>query len=193
MSTNTMENDMAEDLQDKLMRAGEEQAEEEMRDILKDRPPLKVEVKKGFDKKGRPIHSAITTLQEVEEEHIYLIYRSPLTDVIIEADLLGDQATYKSDGKLPPVIHIECPIASCRETNPDKRSPLSITFGNKHFEIEDLPMSKWSVVTMPDGKPVMGSNGKPVIMTRRLTIKEKIECSYCGRRFKITDNVMSDA
>ena len=185
---------MVDEFQKKIMEAGEKQAEEEMREILKDRPaPLRVQMKKGFDEKGRPVHSAITTLQEVEEEHLYLVYRSTLLDVIIEADLLGDQAVVKSDGKLPPVIHIECPIPSCREANPDGRSPLSITYGNKHFEIEDLPMKDWGVVTMPDGRPVMGSNGKPVIMTRRLTIKEPFECTYCRRKFRITDNIMSDA
>lgn len=186
---------MGDDFQDKLMKAGEEQAEEEMRDILKDKPsPLKVKVQKGFDKKGRPVHSAVTTLQEVNEEHLYIIYRSPLRDVTIEADLLGDQAVHNSDGKLPPVIHIECPITECRKAQPDGRSPLSITSGNKHFEIEDMPMKDWQVVTYPDtGKPVMSSEGKPVIMTRRLTIKETFTCSYCKRRFRITDNFMSDA
>jgi len=185
---------MADEFQKNMMEAGEQQAEEEMREILKDRPsPLKVQVQKGFDKQGRVVHSAITTLQEVEEEHLYIVYRSPLRDVTIEADLLGDQAVYKSDGKLPPVIHIECPIPSCREAQPDGRSPLSITFGNKHFEIEDLPRKDWGVVTMPDGTPVLGSSGKPVIMTRRLTIKEPFKCTYCQRRFRITDNIMSDA
>ena len=184
---------MVDEFQKKMMEAGVEQAEEEFRDILKDRPPMKVEVKKGFDKKGNPVVSAITEINSVEEEHLYIVYRSTFMDVTIECDLLGDQAVHKSDGKLPPVIHIECPIPSCREAQPDGRSPLSITFGNKHFEIEDLPMKDWSVVTMPDGRPVMGSNGRPVIMTRRLTIKETIECVYCRRRFRITDNIMSDA
>lgn len=185
---------MADEFKNKLMEHGEAQAEEEMRDVFKDKtPPLNVRVQKGFDKQGSPVHSAITTLQEVEEEHFYIVYRSPLVDVIIEVDLLGDQAVHNSDGKLPPVIHIECPIPSCREAQPDGRSPLSITFGNKHFEIEDLPMKDWGVVTMPDGRPVMGTNGKPVIVTRRLTIKETFKCVYCQRRFRITDNIMSDA
>ena len=184
---------MDKDFQQKIMEAGEAQAEEEFRDILKDRPPMKVEVKKGFDAKGNPVLSAITEIDKVEEEHLYIIYRSPLMDVTIEADLLGVQVAYKSDGKLPPVIHIECPIPACRAAQPDGRSPLSITFGNKHFEIEDLPMKDWGVVTMPNGGPVLGSNGRPVIMTRRLTIKESFECSYCKRRFRITDNIMSDA
>ena len=185
---------MIDEFQKKILEDGERQAEEEMGDVLKDMPkPLETKVRKGFDKKGSIIHQAEVTLDKVEEEHLYVIYRNPLQEVVIEVDLLGDQEVVESDGKLPPVIHIECPHASCREANPDKRSPLSITYGNKHFEIEDLPEKDWGVVTDPDGKPVMGSNGSPAIMMRRLTIKESFECSYCRRRYRITDNLMYDA
>jgi hypothetical protein len=184
---------MVDEFLKKEMEHGEARAKEEMQDVLDKTPPLKVEVQKGFDAQGRPVHSALTTLQEVEEEHLYIIYKNPLLHVVIEADLLGDQAVHNSDGKLPPVIHIECPIPSCREAQPDGRSPLSITSGNKHFEIEDLPHKDWGVVTMPDGRPILSTDGKPVIMTRRLTIKETFKCSYCQRRFRLTDNIMSDA
>lgn len=160
--------------------------------------PVKVDIRKGFDEKGRPVFKALTTIQEVAEEHIYLVYRSYNKDVVVECDLLGDQFAKDSDGKLPPVIHLECPVCS----QPDKpgtlpedsqRSMLSITYGNKHFEIEDLEKKDWGVVTMPDGSPVMNSKKEPAVVTRRLTIKERIQCTYCGRYFKITDNIMSPA
>jgi len=158
--------------------------------------PVKVDIRKGFDEKGRPVFKAMTTIQEVAEEHLYLVYRSYNRDVVVECDLLGDQTVQNSDGKLPPVIHLECPACS----EPDKkgilpedsqRSILSITHGNKHFEIEDLEKKDWGVVTMPDGSPVMNSKNEPAIVTRRLTVKEKIQCVYCSRYFKITDNFMS--
>jgi hypothetical protein len=146
----------------------------------------------GIDSKGRYGIKTLTTIDEVAEEHVYVVYRSALKDAVLEVDLLGDQAVQGSDGKLPPVINLECPC--CTDvSSPEKRSILSITYGNKHFEIEDLPREQWGVVTMPDGSPVMGSKGKPAIVSRRLTIKEKIQCVYCRRWFKITDNVMSDA
>lgn len=185
---------MVDDIHRKMLDEGVKQAEEEMADVLEDKPqPLKTKVRKGFDKRGHIVHAAETTLQEVKEEHLYVVYRSWNREVVIEVDLLGDQLAVKSDGKLPPVIHIECPIPSCREANADKRSPLSITYENKPFEIEDLPVKDWSAVMTPEGPPVMGSDGKPAIMTRRLTIKDSFECSYCRRRFRITDNIMSDA
>jgi len=184
---------MVDEFRKKEMEYGEAQAKEELGDALKETPPLKVKVQKGFDAKGMPVHSALTTLQEVAEEHLYLVYKNPLLHVVIEADLLGDQAVHQSDGKLPPVIHIECPIPSCRDAQPDKRSPLSITSGNKHFEIEDLDPKDWKIVTYPDNRPVLGTDGKPIVMTRRLTIKEVFRCSYCNRSFRITDNIMSDA
>lgn len=185
---------MVDDFHKKILEDGVAQAEEEMGDVLKDIPePLEVDVKKGFDNKGNLVHQAEVTLDKVKEEHLYVLYRAWNREVIIEVDLLGDQAVVKSDGTLPPVIHIECPIPSCREANPDKRSPLSITYDNKPFEIEDLPVAKWTVIETPEGPPVMGSDGKPAIMSRRLTIKDSFECSYCRRRFRITDNIMSDA
>jgi len=160
--------------------------------------PMKVEIRKGVDKQGNATLSALTTVSEVAEEHVYLVYRGITHEMVIECDLLGDQAIHKSDGKLPPVIHLECP----RCTQPDeenrpkeasRRSILSLTHGNKHYEIQDLEEKDWGVVTMPDGRPVMGSDKKPAIVKRLLTVKETFKCSYCGARFKITDNIMQDA
>jgi hypothetical protein len=149
-------------------------------------------VREGVDRQGRYGIKSLTTIDEVAEEHIYLIYRSEVKDAVLEVDLLGDQAVYGSDGRLPPVINLECP--RCTDvSSPEKRSILSITYGNKHFEIEDLPREQWGVVTMPDGSPIMGSKGKPAVVSRRLTVKETIQCTYCRRRYKITDNIMSDA
>jgi hypothetical protein len=161
-------------------------------------PPLKVEIRKGFDEKGRPRLNALTTLDEVEEEHVYLIYRSGLRDVVVECDLLGDQSVRNSDGKLPPVVHLECPRCTKfdeKGIRPEdsKRSIMSMEYRNKKFEIEDLPRKDWGVVTMPDGRPVMGSDGKPAIVTRRLTTKETFKCPFCGWRYKITDNILQDA
>jgi hypothetical protein len=147
---------------------------------------------KGIDKDGLFKHKSVTTVDEVAEEHVYVIYRSHALDAVLEVDLLGDQATQGSDGKLPPLIHLECP--RCTSKDPNNRSILSITYGNKHFEIEDLPEKDWGFVTMPDGTPMLNSkkNG-PAIIKRRLTIKETFTCVYCRRSYRITDNIMSDA
>jgi len=155
------------------------------------RPPQKIEIRKGFDDKGNPLLKTVTTIDEVPEEHIYLVYRSHALDAVIEADLLGDQVVTGSDGRLPPVIHLECPRCTSKDNN--NRSILSITYGNKHFEIEDLEEKDWGIVMMPDGKPVVGSKGRPAVIKRRLTVKETIKCTYCNRVFRITDNIMSDA
>lgn len=151
----------------------------------------KIEIRRGIDSHGNPNLKAVTTLDEVAEEHIYVVYRSHAKDAVLEVDLLGDQAVKGSDGRLPPVIHLECP--RCTSTDPNNRSILSVTHGNKHFEIEDLEQKDWGVVTLPDGKPVMGSKGGPAIIKRRLTIKESFRCTYCNRSYRITDNIMSDA
>lgn len=178
---------------EKSLKIADQRIAEEERALEEQLPPLvkptKVEIQRGFDAQGRVIHKAMTTIAEVPEEHLYIVYRSRERDIVIEADLLGDQAVVASDGKLPPMIHIECPLC----TKPDNRSALSITYTNKPFEIEDIDKQDWGVVTYPDGSPVMSSENKPAIVTRRLTVKDPFRCSYCNRRFRITDNIMSDA
>jgi hypothetical protein len=151
--------------------------------------PIKVDIRTGIDDSGHLVHRACTTIDEVSEEHIYIIYRSTTKDIVIEADLLGDQATVGSDGKLPPVIHIECP----RCTSPEDRRALSITYENKKFEIEDLEEKDWGGISHPAGGMVMGTDGNPAIVKRRLTIKETFCCTYCNSSFRLTDNIMSDA
>jgi hypothetical protein len=168
---------------DKLLRA-EQRAIDARREV---NPQLKVQTSASHD--GQRTFDVMTTMGEVSEEHVYLIYKSVLKEVVIEADLLGDQATYKSDGTLPPVVHIECP--NC--TSPQDRHALSITHGNKHFEIEDLEEKHWGVVTDADGRVLFNKRGEPVIVKRRLTVKETVQCPYCSKVFRITDNIMSDA
>jgi hypothetical protein len=174
--------------------------EQPLPDISPDLPKTaKVDIRKGFDEKGRPVLKALTTIQEVPEEHLYLLYRCYNKDVVVECDLLGDQLDKGSDGKLPPMIHLECPECS----KPDKpgtlpenseRSILSISYGNKHYEIEDLERKDWGFVSNPDGSPLLHPERKePVIVKRVLTVKEKIQCVYCKRYFRITDNIMSPA
>jgi hypothetical protein len=78
-----------------------------------------------------------------------------------------------------------------------KDNALSITHssmgGTKGFEIEDIPVKDWGAVPHPKGGYVMGTDGKPVIVKRRLTIKEPFTCEYCKARYKITDNEMRDS
>ena len=167
---------------DKLLRA-EQRAIQGRADA---NPQLQVQKVVSPDKRHFKV---TTTMGEVAEEHVYLIYKSVLREVVIEADLLGDQASHQSDGKLPPVIHIECPCC----TSPEDRHALSITHGNKHFEIEDLKEKDWGVVTNADGGVLFNKRGDPVIVRRRLTVKETVQCPYCNKVFRITDNVMSDA
>jgi len=170
-------------LDDKLL-----QAEKKAIDARRAANP-QVRIQKGPQHDGCLNYHAMTTMGEVDEEHVYLVYNGVMKDVVIEADLLGDQAVYKSDGSIPPVIHIECP--NC--TTPEDRRALSITHGNKHFEIEDLEEKRWKVVTDENGKPLITKRGDPVIMTRRVTVKETFSCPYCHKVFRITDNRMSDA
>jgi hypothetical protein len=148
----------------------------------------------GLDEKGHHVHRAVTTLDEVKEEHIYVIYMNPYWQMTLEVDLVGDQAVFESDGKLPPVLHLICPKCA-RNGHPD--NALSITHasigGTKTFEIEDLDPKDYGVVTDEKGAPLMGSDGEPAIVKRRLTIKEPFKCEYCSARFKITDNQMRDA
>lgn len=150
---------------------------------------IDVKIRTGLDRDNRFVYRAEATLDKVPEEHIYIIYRSTTKDVVIETDLLGDQAVVASDGRLPPVIHIECPKCSSLKD----RRVLSITHGNKHFEIEDLDRKDWGAIPHPTGGLVMGTDGKPAIVKRRLTIKETFSCTYCNSSFKITDNIMSNA
>jgi hypothetical protein len=151
--------------------------------------PIDVKIQAYRDNRGGFVHRAEMLLDKVREEHVYLVYRSSSRDVVIEADLLGDQAVINSDGKLPPVIHIECPKCSSDKD----RSILSIEYENKKFEIEDLDPKDWGTVPHPDGGYVMGTDGQPVIIERRLTVKERFSCAYCYSSFRITDNIMSDA
>jgi len=153
--------------------------------VEKNKEPNKV--REGYDAKGRFVHQGLTTINEVEEEHLYLFYHGPTKDVIIECDLLGTQEAIKSDGKIPPTIHIECP--EC--TKPDDRSALSITYTNRPFEIEDLDIDDWYTIEMPDGSPILGTNKKPIILSKKLTVKDPFRCTYCNRKYRITDNHMT--
>ena len=157
-------------------------------------PQRKTEVQQSTDDQGRAILKSSTTLDEVHEEHIYVFYRNASWEMVLEVDLLGDQVVFRSDGKLPPVIHILCP--KCVR-NGFKDNALSITHssmgGTKGFEIEDIPVKDWGAVPHPKGGFVMGTDGRPVIVKRRLTIKESFACEYCKARYKITDNEMRDS
>ena len=152
--------------------------------------PRTVKVRETIDDRGLLTHRSITTLDEVKEEHVYLVYRGATREMVIEADLLGDVAVKNSDGNLPPVVHIECP--EC--TSPEDRRILSITYENKKFELEDIPFDKVCTIYREDGvTPVLGSDGNPVMIEKKLTIKELITCSYCGTPFRITENMMQRA
>jgi hypothetical protein len=155
--------------------------------------PKRIKIRSSPD--GRT-HKALTTIDETPEEHVYLFYKpvgGRYEEIVLEADLLGDRADYKSDGSLPPVIHIECP----RCTKPEDRQALSITHyeagGSKHFEIEELDPDKWYTVLDPKTeRPLLSSEGKPVLQTKHLTVKEVIKCPSCQSRYKITDCQMRD-
>ena len=157
-------------------------------------PQKKTEVYQSTDDRGRFGIRATTTLDEVPEEHVYVIYRNQNWEMVLEVDLLGDQSVFRSDGKIPPVIHILCP--RCAKGGFDKNA-LSITHssmgGTKGFEIEDLPFEKWGAVPHPKGGFVLDSKGQPAIVKRLLTIKESFTCEYCKARYKITDNEMRDS
>jgi hypothetical protein len=157
-------------------------------------PQRKTEVNQGTDDRGNVILQSSTTLDQVPEEHVYVFYRASNYEMVLEVDLLGDQTVFESDGKIPPVIHILCPRCV---RNGFKDNALSITHssmgGTKGFEIEDIPVKDWGAVPHPQGGYVMDSGGKPVIVRRKLTIKEPFRCEYCKARYKITDSEMRDA
>jgi uncharacterized Zn-finger protein len=146
----------------------------------------------GTDQQGQHVHRAVTTLDEVAEEHLWVIYHNPLWQMNLEIDLVGDQAVFASDGKLPPVIHLICPECAYAG-HPDHA--LSITHtaagGTKTFEIEPIANpDDYEVICDEKGVPAKGSKGGPAINKKRLTIKERFKCEYCSRRFKLTNNKM---
>lgn len=156
---------------------------------------VKSKVQQSMTPDGLPIVRSATTIEEVQEEHVYVTYRNAFWEMVLEVDLLGDQAVFKSDGKIPPVIHLLCP--RCVRMG-HKDNALSITHtavgGTKGFEVEDLEEKHWGVIMHPEtGNPIMGSDGTPAIVQRQLTIKEKFSCEYCKARYKITDNQMRDS
>jgi hypothetical protein len=161
----------------------------------KKQEPVRSEVQQFTDSDGRAVLRGSTTLEEVKEEHIYVLYKNAFWEMVLEVDLLGDQAVFRSDGRIPPVIHILCPKCA---RNGHRDNALSITHtsvgGTKSFEVEDLEEKDWGAIIHPQtGKPIMGSDGMPVIVQRRLTIKESFKCEYCHARYKITDNQMRDS
>jgi hypothetical protein len=146
----------------------------------------------GVDQTGHHVHRAVTTLDEVAEEHLWIIYTNPLWQMNMEIDLVGDQAVFMSDGKLPPVIHLICP--ECAYVG-NADHALSITHatvgGTKTFEIEPITdPDDYEVICDKDGVPMKGSKGEPAVNKKRLTIKERFKCEYCARWFKLTDNKM---
>jgi hypothetical protein len=148
----------------------------------------------GIDQQGHQVHRAVTTLDEVAEEHVYVRFRCAEFESMLEFDLVGDQAVFESAGKLPPVIHLICPRCA-RNGHPDHA--LSITHsaagGTKTFEIEELPADQHGVVMDQNDEPLMASDGGYAIRKRLLTIREPFKCEYCHRRYKVTDNEMRDA
>lgn len=157
--------------------------------------PVRSEVKQFTDEDGRANVRGLTTLEEAKEEHVYVLYKNAYWEMVLEIDLLGDQAVFRSDGRIPPVIHLLCPRC-VRQGHKD--NALSITHvsvgGTKGFEIEDLEEKDWGAIIHPQtGRPIMGSDGLPLIVRRRLTIKESFKCEYCQARYKITDNQMRDS
>jgi hypothetical protein len=158
-------------------------------------PHIKSKVQQFKTDDGLPGVRSATTVDEVPEEHVYVFYKNAFWEMVLEVDLLGDQAVFRSDGKIPPVIHILCP--KCARSG-HRNNALSITHvavgGTKGFEIEELDASQWGMIEDPQThRPVMASNGAPAIVSRRLTIKESFKCEYCNARYKITDNQMRDA
>lgn len=146
----------------------------------------------GIDQEGHQVHRAVTTLDEVTEEHLWVVYTNPLWQMNLEVDLVGDQAVFRSDGKLPPVIHLICP--ECAYAGHHDHA-LSITHtvvgGTKTFEIEPiLNPDDFEVVCDDKGVPAKGSKGQPAINKKRLTIKERFKCEYCSRWFTLTNNKM---
>jgi hypothetical protein len=55
----------------------------------------------------------------------------------------------------------------------------------KFVAFEDLDPKDWGFITMPDGALIPGSNGKPAIVSRRLTIKEKFQFSSSFPMIKV--------
>lgn len=117
-----------------------------------------------------------------------------------EFDLLGDLQV-SNDGRIPPVIHMECPLCTPPD-NPQERSFLSVTQSNKDFELEELAEDKLVYYLVRPGGAIQETRVKPratevldgtrvCVSKRRLTIKQPFTCAYCGARYRLTDNVLS--
>jgi uncharacterized Zn-finger protein len=131
--------------------------------------------------KGRrhdPTNHSFDTVQQpdaVAEQHVYLFSPAPSGEMLVwEADLIGDLSPDDGHGRLPPVIHIECPFCTTLE---DRRA-MTITKENKGYEIE--------VLAKPYVKPISGPLGHVDLPIRRhLHVREVIQCPYCQTRFTI--------
>jgi hypothetical protein len=143
----------------------------------------------GSDEKGRQIlhkghnptqnrYAVENVLSQVHEEHVYLISKTQDgNELIWEADLLGDQTPDGGHGKLPPIIHIECPFCT-DPTVPDGRKAVSVDFKNKPYEIEPL--------RQPDVKQVSGPMGRSeVVIRHHLHVRDILGCPYCTAKFTI--------
>lgn len=150
---------------------------------------------------ARFVEHHIDTLDSVHEEHVYVVFHTPDgLRMLWELDLLGDQEQ-TSDGKLPPVIHLECPLCTTPEV-PQNRSFLSITQPNKQFELQDIPEGKRVYYLVRPGGAIQETRRAPRpeelldgtlvrFSKKSLTVKQSFACDYCGARFRLTDNVLS--
>lgn len=131
--------------------------------------------------RGMPAFDTVTISDRVNEEHVYLFHSVEGRDEVWEADLIGDMSPDRGHGKLPPLIHAECPFC----TSPNDRRAMTIDKLNKGYEIEPVT---------PFIKTVVGMNGPiHVEVSRLLHVRESITCPYCQTRFTIRGSTIQRA
>jgi len=143
----------------------------------------------------------VSTVAETDEVHVYVLFHYPHGVVgLWEIDLVGARMEKASDGKLPPVVHLECPLCSPQHKGAD-RSFLSITKGNKDFEVEELSRPKWVYYAVDNNGKVYelhhdrekaeqahAAGLRVCINVRELTVKQPFECDYCHLHFRLLKN-----
>lgn len=116
----------------------------------------------------------VTQADAVPEEHVYAYSRTPDGNSLLwEIDLIGDLSHDEGYGRLPVVLHMECPYC----TSPKDRRAMTITQEGHGYEIEPIP---------PRIEQVSGVLGRrEVVVDRLFSVRRPVTCPYCMVRFTV--------
>lgn len=152
------------------------------------------ELHRPLDPRKPAVHYA-DVLDRVAEQHVYVEFKTPTgRDILMEVDLVGDRVVHESRGRIPPQVHIRCPMCSTAELPID----MSITPPNKTVEVEPLPRERWRYyVSSPTGQvqriraaqaqEAAAAGMRVMVSKEALTIVETFACKDCGTVYKLQD------